>query len=181
VSADETQRLALIRDLTRRLAIASHDEIRAVDLVLTALELARSWRWVRRHERDKNGDLCDQNWHIVRVGRTTIDALCSTSWPNGTVLCDVADNPPLAERCTACWRAMANGSARDRLVMAAVADLALDDSERAPLREAARVEIKINSDVATAINAGENGYRTKVLGQPAIDDWPLATENGGDS
>jgi hypothetical protein len=155
VSADETHRLALIRDLTRRLAIAAHDEIRAVDLVLTALELARSWRWVRRHERDTNGDLCDQAWHIVRVGRSRIDALCWTSWPNGTVLCDVLENPPLAERCTACWRAMANGSARNRQVMAAVADLALDDSDRAPLREAARVEIKINSQPLAPENGGK--------------------------
>lgn len=39
--SDDTQRRGLVADLTRRLALASHDELRVIDRVLQRLELGR--------------------------------------------------------------------------------------------------------------------------------------------
>lgn len=50
---DDTQRRGLIADLTRRLALAGHDELRVIDALLVRLELGRERYGLLDLERDR--------------------------------------------------------------------------------------------------------------------------------
>lgn len=142
---DELLCTALARSIAVRLPLASHDELRAVDIVLQTLEAIRHGDgrdWFRRVATGP-GDV-DRSYHLARRLRATITTACGGSWPIDDAV-EVSPNPPLVERCDACWREAAasspGGPAVGEALLFVVAELAERDRERAGLREAARVEM----------------------------------------
>ena len=134
----DDQRRGLVADLTRRLALASHDEIRVVDRVLDRLERLR-FRWERRiptgeHDRDPKFHLA------ARLGGGVMTTRCRGSWPLGDMV-ETQSAPIVTERCLACQRAAWSGTELDPLISAVLEQLAADDLSTANLREAARAEM----------------------------------------
>jgi len=137
---DDTQRRGLIADLTRRLALASHDELRVVDRVLQRLEQLR-FTWLRRGPTSPND--IDTRWHLsARVANGAIVTRCHGRWAEHDMVTCV-DSPPVTERCLACQRAAWSDSASDLdpLIAAVLEQLAADDLATANLRDAARAEM----------------------------------------
>lgn len=129
---DEVRRQALIRDLGRRLQLASVDEIRVVDRVLDRLEQHRfTWRRPRHPA---------SSWHLAQsIGGSWLTR-CVGRWSERDTTIE-HDAPPVADRCLACQRAAWSGADLDMLIAAVHDDIAAEDRERAGLREAARAEM----------------------------------------
>lgn len=142
---DELLCTALVRSIAVRLPLASHDELRVTDIVLQTLEAIRHGEgrdWLRRVATGP-GDV-DRSYHLARRLRATIVTACGGSWLIDDAV-EVSPNPPLVERCDACWREAAASSPGGPVVGEAllfvVAELAEQDRERAGLREAALAEM----------------------------------------
>jgi len=143
MSAD-LQRRGLASDLTRRLQLASHDELRLADAALTAIEQARGLQWERRIATGP-GDV-DRLFHIAtpRLSRGIVETRCRGSWPFADPV-ERQSNVPVVERCLECWRAVADHPISVGL-LAVVEDLCAQDVERAELREAARREMFVGAE-----------------------------------
>jgi len=135
----DIQRTAIARSIASRLPFGSLDEVRVLDVVLGTLEHIRNaGEWERREAGD------DRSWHTVRHLRATAAGACGETWPIASPV-EQSANPPLHERCTACWRAAAasspGGPALGEALLVVIAEMAERDRERAGLREAARAEM----------------------------------------
>lgn len=131
----ETARLALARDISRRLPSASLDETRLVDRALTCLERVRSFRWERRLATSLTD--VDHSFHVVsRIESGAVRTRCSGSWPLGDTVETQTPAPRIAEMCAACLSSAVGDAWTDALI--AIADeLDQEDRERADLREEA--------------------------------------------
>lgn len=136
---------ALARGIAVRLPLASEGELRAVDVVLQTLEAIRHGDgrdWLRRLATGP-GDV-DRDYHLARRLRATYATACGGSWELDDAV-DLSPNPPLVERCHACWRAAAasspGGPALGEALLVVVAEMEERDQERHELREAARAEM----------------------------------------
>lgn len=131
MTAADHQRRGLVADLTRRLALATYDEMRVVDRVLTRLEQLR-FIWSRRIATGPHD--VDTRWHLA--GRSTLGSFvtrCEGRWS----VSDVVEHihvPDVADRCMACQRAAWSGTEIDPLIAAVFELLAADDRDRAQLR-----------------------------------------------
>lgn len=136
---------ALARSIAVRLPLASHEELRAFDVVLQTLEAIRHGDgrdWLRRVATGP-GDV-DPSYHLARPLRATIVTACGGSWLIDDAV-ELSPNPPLVERCHACWRAAAysspGGPALGEALLVVVAEMAELDRELKKLREQARLEL----------------------------------------
>lgn len=142
MSGDEIRRQALARDIARRLQLAGQDELRAVDRVFLTFEIIREGagdrRWQRRLPTGP-GDR-DRSFHLV-IGRPwVVETLCNGSWRFAD-RSEQRTNPPLAERCRACWLRAVDGDWLAVQLIALANELEDEDRERAELREQARAEM----------------------------------------
>lgn len=107
---DEIRRQALDRVLSRRLLDAITGEFEIVDRVLLELEKLRDGAggspW-RRRLATGPGDV-DRSYHLTRRELGAVTTLCRGGWRSGD-RSEFAFNPPLEERCTACWRRVVAG------------------------------------------------------------------------
>lgn len=163
---DEIRRQALVRDLTRRCQLAGLDELRVIDRALLELERVREGAGDRRWERrlpTGPGDV-DRSFHLVtgRPSLGVVETLCNGSW-GFTDLAEHQDNPPLEERCGACWR---HAVATDWFAVALIDladEIAAEDIRKAELHEQARAEMRERDDVrsdhfAHCTYEEENGF-----------------------
>jgi hypothetical protein len=141
----DLQRTAIARSIAARLPLASLDEIRLLDVALETIEAIRHGdgrTWMRRVATGP-GDV-DTSFHATRPLRALMATACGGSWPIEDAA-EASPNPPLEERCHACWRAAAarspGGPALGETLLVLVAEMAERDRERAGLREAARDEM----------------------------------------
>lgn len=133
----DVARLALVRGIMCRLAIASHDEARAVDKILTRLEQLR-FIWSRRIATSPHD--VDSHFHLAAPIGDAVTTRCHGRWG----LLDeyeTSDAPPVMDRCLACQRAAWRETELDPLIAAVLELIAAEDRERATLREEARAEM----------------------------------------
>lgn len=134
---DDTQRRGLVSDLTRRLALAGHDELRVIDRVLQRLE-QRRFKW-ERHVATSPYDT-DKAFHLAAPFGRVVVTRCNGRWPAGDAV-EHNGCPPVAERCLACQRAAWRETELDPLIVEVLEQLAADDLAMSNLRDAARAEM----------------------------------------
>jgi hypothetical protein len=140
--SDNLQRTAIARSIAAALSEQSLSEALATQVVVQTLEHIRNaGEWERREAGD------DRSWHLVNHHTHTVSTPCGRSWEI-TVPVEQHDNPPLRERCTACWRAAAStspgGPALGEALLVVIAELAERDrsvAARQARQEAARAEM----------------------------------------
>lgn len=152
---DELQHSILARSIAGRAQLSSLAEVRVLDVFLATIEAIRNGpaghAWTRRIATGP-GDV-DTSYHLARPLRATIATACGGSWLIDDAV-EPSPNPPLEERCHACWRAAAatatatspGGPALGEALLVVVAELALEDREIAGRRKSARGEMFPASD-----------------------------------
>ena len=181
--SDDLQLRGLLRGFMARLPLCNLGEARVLDVALTTLEQIRGGgdrQWQRRIATGP-GDV-DRSWHLTKPRRPPFQpqpdpwadgvvTACSGSWD----LTDAAEtslNPPIDERCHACWRAACGGSAIGMALLEVAGQLAIQDRDRAELREAARDEM-FSAPVAVPDAVARAGAAAVVrdvpIGQPGDD------------
>lgn len=174
---DDLLRAALARSIAARLPLWSEEELRALDVVALTFEAIRHGDgrdWLR-HVATGPGDI-DDDFHLARRLRATVATACGGSWPIDDAV-EQSPNPPLLERCEACWRAAAysspGGPALGEALLVVVAEMAERDQERKELREQARAEMlyRAGDERDRQLDAGEfspDQHRTRLDSTSAV-------------
>lgn len=183
---DEIQRRGLLRSLTACLADCSYEELRVLDVPLQTLLMIRAGgdrQWQRRIATGP-GDV-DRSWHLARYRAgfrpASVVTLCSGSWAALDAI-ETSLNPPLEERCHACWREACGGSAIGMALLEVVGQLAILDRDRAELREQVRDEMvprrarRPLNIVSTTWNPSSNAWICRI-GDPD-NDWEAVRVDG---
>lgn len=131
---------ALIRDISRRLELASLDELRVLDKSLTGLEQLRSHRWERVISAPGMTKFCS----IGKIERGSVVTRCAGRWPI-TETVETQNPPRISDMCRAClrWIAFELGAGHSIDALIAIAgEIAKEDVERAELRAQALAEME---------------------------------------
>lgn len=149
--SDDTRRRGIISHVVRRLDALDLDRARVLERVLDRIDQLGSCVWDRplgnctweRAVEDGAPSEADPFFHAVdRIRRhkeeRQVWALCMATWTGPDV--ETLRDPPLLQRCVACWRAIP-GSIAARALADVALELSNEDRERAALRLAAAAEL----------------------------------------
>lgn len=134
---DPIRHRAIADNIAARLRCCSILELQVIDQALGTLEGVRERdalgrRWERRIATGP-GDV-DRSWHLVKARQRRdaatlqlvsdgVETACRARWaPNDAT--EAIDNPPLLERCGACWREAVQGDALALALIDAVDEIA---------------------------------------------------------